>query len=100
MPRRIGLWGLIGLAVALTWALVFYSFGPSNGQYPSQAAVLHYLGHTPLLPVTAPVALLGRHFAMTWYWSAVINAGIYACVGLVVETARLSFQWSHAGLRH
>ena len=52
--------------VALIWAAVFYILGPSNGEYPSQAAVLHYLGHTPLLPITAPVALLGRHYAITW----------------------------------
>ena len=56
MLRRIGLWALCGCAVALIWALVFYILGPSNGEYPSQAAVLHYLGHTAIVPITAPVA--------------------------------------------
>lgn len=100
MLRRIGFWALCGCAVALIWALVFYIAGPSNGQYPSQGAVLHYLGHTPLLPVTVPVALLGRHFAITWYWSAVINAAIYGCIGLFAETIRLTVRssrlWPHA----
>jgi hypothetical protein len=75
-------------------------FGPSNGQYPSQGAVLHYLGHMALVPVTAPVALLGRHYAITWYWSAVINAAIYACIGLAVEAIRLTVQSRRLRLHH
>jgi hypothetical protein len=91
MLRRIGFWALCGLAVALIWAAVLY---------PSQGAVLHYLGHTVLLPVTAPVALLGRHYAITWCCSALINAAIYACVGIAVEVVRLSLRSSSARLRH
>jgi hypothetical protein len=100
MLRRIGLWALCGYAVLLIWALVFYIFQPGNGVYPSQAAVLHYLSHTPLLPVTAPVALLGRHYAITWAWSAVMNAAIYACIGLAVETIRLAVQSRRLRLHH
>jgi hypothetical protein len=100
MSYRIGIWALCGMAVALIWAAVFYILGPSMGQYPSQGAVLHYLGHTPLLPTTAPVALLGHHYAITWYWSAVINAGIYACIGLALEVIRLTLQFSLPRLRH
>ena len=100
MLRRLGIWAVCGGAVALIWAGVFYLAGPSNGQYPNQGAVLHYLGHAPLLPITAPVALLGRHYAITWYWSAVLNAGIYVCLGLAVETIRLAVQLSSARLRH
>ncbi|MGA8089606.1 MAG: hypothetical protein WCA10_20210 [Terracidiphilus sp.] len=100
MLRRLGIWALCGCAVALIWAAVFYLAGPSNGQYPSQGAILHYLGHTPLLPITAPVALLGHHYAITWYWSTAINAAIYACAGLVVETIRLAVQSSRLRLRH
>ena len=100
MLRRIGLWALCGCAVALIWALVFYIFGPSNGEYPSQGAVLEYLGHTALLPLTAPVALLGHHYAITWYWSAVINAAIYVYIGMAVETIRLAVQSRRPRLRH
>ena len=100
MRRRIGLWALCGCAVALIWALLFYIFGPSNGEYPGQGAVLHYLGHTALLPVTIPVALLGRHYALTWYWSAVINAAIYVCIGLSVETIRLAVRSPRPRLHH
>ena len=100
MLRRIGLWAFVGCAVALIWALIFWIFGPSNGEYPSQAAVLHYLGHTPLLPITAPVALLGRHYAITWAWSAVINAAIYVFIGLAIETIRLAVHSRRPRLRH
>jgi hypothetical protein len=100
MLRRVGLWALCGCAVALIWALVFYILGPSNGHYPSQGAVLQYLGHSPILPVTAPVALLGRRYAITWYWSTAINAAIYACIGLAVEAIRMTLRFSLPRLRH
>ena len=100
MLRRIGLWALGGFLVALIWAAVFYILGPSNGEYPSQGAVLHSLGHSTLLPITAPVALLGRHYAITWYWSTVINAAIYGCAGLLVETMRRAVRPGIGRLRH
>ena len=100
MLRRVGLWALCGFAVALIWAAVFYVAGPSNGTYPSQGAVLYSLSHTPMLKITAPVALLGSHYAITWYWSAVLNAAIYACVGLAVETIRLAVQSNRLRLHH
>lgn len=100
MLRRIGFWALGGCAVALFWALVFYLLGPSNGSYPSQEAVLQHLSHSLLLRISIPVALLGRHFAITWYWSAVMNAAIYACFGLAVETIRLAAQSSRLRLHH
>lgn len=100
MVQRIGLWGLAGLTVALIWAAVFYLAGPSNGTYPSQDAVSHYLGHGALVPLTAPVALLGRHYAITWYSSAVINGGMYALAGLVVETIRRAVHSSRLRLNH
>lgn len=99
MARRIGIWALCGCAVALIWALVFYLAGPSLGSYPSQGAVLDYLGHSIWVPATAPVALLGHHYAITWYWSSVINAAMYACVGLIVEMMRLTIRSSGVRLR-
>lgn len=99
MLRRIALWALCGLAVGFTWALVFYLLGPSRGQYASQADVLGYLSHSLVLQVSAPIALLGRHYAITWYWSAVMNAAIYACAGLLFETVRVMLHPRAAGLR-
>ena len=100
MLQKIGLWAFSGCVVALVWALVFYIFGPSSGEYPNQAAVLHYLNHTSLLPITAPVALLGRHHAITWGWSAAINAVIYAFVGLTFEVIRFVTNLGRPRLRH
>lgn len=100
MLRRVGFWALAGFAVALIWAAVFYILGPSNGSYPSQGAVLHYLSQSILVRITIPVALVGRHYAITWYWSAVMNAAIYGCIGLVVETIRLGLRSTRLRLHH
>jgi hypothetical protein len=100
MVRRIGLWAICGFGVALVWALVFYLVGPSAGRYPSQGAVLHFLGHSPLLPVTAPVAFLGRHYAITWYWSTVINGAVYGGIGLAAEIVRLAVNSTRMRLSH
>ncbi|HET6170596.1 MAG TPA: hypothetical protein VFE01_10475 [Terracidiphilus sp.] len=100
MTRRVGFWALAGFAVALVWAAVFYVLGPSNGLYPGQGEVLQSLGHSLLLRISIPVALLGRHFAITWYWSAVLNAAIYGCFGLVVESIRLALQSSRLRVHH
>ena len=91
MARRVGWWALCGFAIALIWALTFYLLGPSRGGYPHQAAVLGYLARSALLRISAPVALLGRHYAITWYWSAVMNAVLYSIFGLIVEVIRLPF---------
>ena len=92
MLGRIGLWALSGCAVALLWALAFYVFSPANGVYPSQAALWQSLHDTPLLPITAPVALLGHHYAFTWGWSAMINAVIYGFIGMTFESIRMVFR--------
>ena len=89
MFRRMGWWALAGFGIALLWAALFYFLGPSRGSYPSQGTVLHSLGESVWLRITAPVALLGWHYAITWYWSAVINAAIYAFIGLGVESIRM-----------
>ena len=100
MLKRIGIWTLAGFAVGLFWAAVFYMVGPSRGLYPSQGAVLQYLSQSILVRITIPIALLGRHYAITWYWSAVMNAAIYGCIGLIVETIRLAVQSSRLRLHH
>ncbi|MFZ0305162.1 MAG: hypothetical protein WAL75_20900 [Terracidiphilus sp.] len=100
MLRRVGWWALGGLAVAFFWVLVFYFIGPSRGVYPGQAALLNDLGHSTALWVTLPWGLLLRHVPITWYESLVLNAASYACIGLLVETIRLTVRSSYARLRH
>ena len=97
MLRRIGLWALCGAAVAFLWFVYFYvhNYSAYHGGPP-----LTYSAATALLgDITIPIGpLFGRHHAITWYWSVVINAGIYACIGLMVETIRLSFRSGFARL--
>jgi hypothetical protein len=98
MLRRIGIWALCGLTVGFLWVVYFYwhNYSAYHGGPP--------LAYSPaseiLRDITIPIGpLFGRHHAITWYWSMAINAGIYACVGLLVETIRLPLRSSFAGLR-
>jgi hypothetical protein len=99
MARRIGFWALAGLTVAFLWFLYFtwltwdaYHGGPAfNFGVTTEA----------LVDITAPVRpLFGRHHAISWQWSLALNAGIYACIGLAVELARMAFVSSPLRPRH
>jgi hypothetical protein len=100
MSKRIGLWALGGATVALIWALAFYSLGPSRGFYPGQADLLHDLSHSAALSITIPLALVFRHYPITWYESAILNAASYACIGLLFETLRMTMLATLARARH
>jgi len=99
MLRRIGLWALLGAAVAFSWFLYFtwltwdaYHGGPGFHFSTAMEAMVN---------ITAPVRpLFGRHYAVTWYWSLVLNAAIYACIGLTVETILLALRSRVAHPRH
>lgn len=80
MARRIGLWALAGLLVAFAWYLYFRFGGP---EVP--------LGRSVLPRITVPAGLLMRR--ETWQESLVLNALVYAAVGLVVELIRRV--WRH-----
>jgi hypothetical protein len=79
MVRRIALWALAGLLVAFAWYLYFRIGGPTVP-----------LGRSVLPRITVPAALLMRR--ETWQESLVLNALVYAGLGLVVELARLTWQ--------
>ena len=99
MLRRIGLWAVVGAAVAFFWFLYFiwltwgaYHGGPAFDFSPTTETIVD---------ITAPVRpLFGRSYAITWSWSLVLNAGIYACIGLAMEVIRVAFRSSVARLRH
>jgi len=99
MVRRIGLWALGGAAVAFLWFLYFVwlTWGAYHGGRGFEFSAVT----EALVNITAPVRpLFGRHHAITWYWSIVMNAAIYACIGLAVETLRYTLSSSFARLRH
>jgi hypothetical protein len=79
MKRRVGLWALIGLAVAFFWFIY------STGTAPNPA-----LGRSLLVAITAPASLIGRSMPLAYYWFILLNAAIYAVVGLAAELLRPS----------
>jgi hypothetical protein len=93
MQRRIGLWALCGLGVALFWVILsyglFFAFGPGHGVNGSWAIVL----------ITAPAALL-HHYRITWYEFIAINTAIYTCMGMAVETIRGTLRFTIVRPRH
>jgi len=89
MLRRIGFWALAGATVGFLWVVYFYwhNYSAYHGGPPLTFSPVT----EALTNITIPIGpLFGRHHAITWYWSMVINAGIYACVGLMVEMVRLT----------
>ena len=77
MNRRIMMWGLLGLSVALSWALIGFFAGPDVN-----------LGRSTLAAATAPVSLLGRKMPLSVEASILLNGCLYALLGLLVETSR------------
>ena len=77
MNRIVGWWVLIGLAVACFWAVMGILIGPS-----------YNLGHSTFVAVTAPASLLGRRMPLAVVWFVLLNGGLYALVGMVIEVTR------------
>ena len=76
MKRRLGLWALLGLAIAGCWFLVSLMLPP---QY------MYSLGHSSLVAITAPASLLGRAMPLKFYWFILLNGVAYAMLGLTAE---------------
>jgi hypothetical protein len=79
MKRRIGLWALIGLGVGIFWFI-----------YSTITAPNPALGRSAIVAITAPASLIGRRMPLAYYWFILLNAVIYALVGLVAELLRPS----------
>ena len=77
MMRRISLWAIIGFAVACCWFL-----------YSTVTAPNPNLARWTIVAVTAPASLIGRAMPLAYYWFILLNAAIYALVGLVTEVLR------------
>jgi hypothetical protein len=86
MKRRIALWALAGFAVAAAWVIYGIAAGPEAN-----------LARSVLVAITAPVALLGRHMALSYYWAILLNGAIYAMFGLAVETLRQTARSAFSG---
>jgi hypothetical protein len=79
MLRRIALWSLCGLAVALFWFFYILAIGPGHGSDIPSA----------ILCITAPIALL-RHYPIKDYEFISINAVTYGLLGFAVEMIRMA----------
>ena len=77
MRRRIGLWALCGLAVACFWFVYGMAAGPTLN-----------LGRWPIVAITAPASLLGRHMPLRYQWFILLNGAAYALLGLALEPIR------------
>ena len=80
MKFRIALWASAGFLVAGFWALFALATFPSTNERMRDV--------WPLISLTCPVAIAGRHCAISLYEVLATNAVTYALVGLIVETLR------------
>jgi hypothetical protein len=85
MKYRIAMWASAGLIVAGCWGVYFERASKDN---PIEPIV------NTLVRLTCPVAIAGRYFPISLYWSLVANAATFALVGLIVEILRR--QLSHS----
>ena len=77
MSRNIGIWALIGFIVACCWVVIGIAVGSS-----------YNLAHSTVVSITAPASFLGRRVPLSFYWFILLNAAIYAAVGLGTEFLR------------
>ena len=80
MNHRIALWTGAGFLVAGFWALFAVATFPSSSERMWDLRTL--------IAFTCPVAIAGRHYAISIYSALLANAVTYALVGLVVEALR------------
>ncbi len=77
MGRNIGIWALVGFVVACCWVGSGIVVGPS-----------YNLGRSTLVSITAPASFLGRSNPLAFYWFVLLNASMYAVVGIGTEVLR------------
>jgi len=82
MTRRIALWSLVGFIVACGWVVLTMSLKPAT-----LIGLEHSRYFWTIADITAPAALL-RVFMLKYYWFILMNAVVYALVGLAIELLR------------
>jgi len=87
MKYRIAMWALVGFLFAGVWALFAAATFPSTSERMRDVWTL--------VCITCPIAIVGRHHAISLYESLVANAITYCFVGLIVETLRKQLHHAH-----
>ena len=77
MTKRICLWALARFAVACCW----FIYGEATAPNP-------HLARWTIVAITAPASLIARTMPLAYYWFILLNAVIYAFVGLSTELLR------------
>jgi hypothetical protein len=80
MKYRIAMWACAGFLVAGFWALFAFATFPSTNERMRDVWAL--------VSLSCPIAIAGRHYAISLYEALAANAVTYALVGLIVETLR------------
>lgn len=83
MIKRIGMWGLIGGAIACAWALYVMLMQP--GSLSTGPAVIWWIAQW-----SCPIVLLGQwlHFGVKLYWVVLTNVATYAAAGFLFAALR------------
>ena len=77
MTRRISLWAFAGFIMAMFWSIYSTATAPNPN-----------LARWTIVAVTAPASLIGRTMPLAYYWFILLNAAIYALVGLATKVLR------------
>ena len=77
MRRRIGLWALSGAVIASCWVLYTLVRWPNLGA-----------AYATAVKITAPASLIGRSVPLAYYWFILLNAAVYALLGVLLEPIR------------
>ena len=88
MKYRIVMWASAGFLIAGFWALY------ASATFPSTSARMEDVW--TLVSLTCPVAIAGRHYAISVYEALAANTVTYGLVGLIVES--LGRQLKHSRL--
>jgi hypothetical protein len=80
MKYRIAMWTLVGFLVAGFWALFAVATFPSTSERMRDVWTF--------VCITCPIAIAGKHHAISLYETLAANALTYALLGLIVETSR------------
>jgi len=80
MKPRIATWAGVGFLVAGFWAIFAAATFPSTNERLRDVWIL--------VSFACPIAVAGKHYAISLYEALAANAITYALVGLIVETLR------------
>ena len=81
MKLRIGIWAVVGALVVVFWTIYITATSPTLSEIT-----------WALVYLTCPIALIGRHHALSFYFVLLVNGGTYAMIGSVMETLRRHYK--------